>query len=94
MPQINYVFNGDMGKDGATCFNTLSSNSRDIPKDQWDNERFGQVCGSADAYSEFIAAILKLCADTGRCEYRIEREVKKFRRKLNRTKNTMMRVSQ
>jgi hypothetical protein len=58
---------GDMGELGASCFNTLSSESRDIPKDRWDQERFGQVCTKGESFTDLKSALEKLCFMTKRC---------------------------
>lgn len=75
---------GDMGPSGASCFHTLSDQTRDIDKEQWDEERFGQICGQASAYVEFKNALLKLCADTGRCSWQVENQIRNFGNKVYR----------
>lgn len=75
---------GDMGELGASCFHTLSTDTRDIDKEHWDQERYGQICGSAAAYVEFKNAVLKLCRDTGRCDYQTQQAVREFGYKVYR----------
>jgi hypothetical protein len=58
---------GDMGDLGASCFNTLSDDSRQLSKEQWDRERFGQVCTQGENFSDLKSAIEKLCFMTKRC---------------------------
>jgi len=52
---------GDLGEYGASCFNTNNDNYRDIPKNEWDKERFGMICTRAENYKEWKSAIEKLC---------------------------------
>lgn len=73
---------GDMGEHGASCFYTISEESRDITKEQWDIDRFGQVCGTSAAYSEFVAALLKLCSDDNRCSWEVKKKIKDFRKNV------------
>jgi hypothetical protein len=56
-----------MGELGASCFETHSSNSRDLSKEQWDKERFGQVCTHAETLSNYKTALEKLCYMTKKC---------------------------
>lgn len=60
---------GDMGSQGATCFHTLKPDTRDIPKEQWDLERFGQVCTQPNNFAEIKANLEKLCRETKDCVY-------------------------
>lgn len=62
-------FCGDMGSEGAQCFNLLSDKEREIPKPQWDEERFGMICTEAQTFVEWKKAIIKLCRVSGRCYY-------------------------
>lgn len=62
-------FCGDMGVEGATCFHLLSENSRELTKPEWDQERFGMICGKAEAFSNLKTVALKLCAITRRCTF-------------------------
>jgi len=74
----------DVGASGASCFRTLSNISRDIPKAEWDEERFGQICSTADTFAEWKAALLKLCSDTGRCDYQTQEIIRRFETKAVR----------
>jgi hypothetical protein len=78
---------GDAGSLGASCFHTLSDQERDIEKDQWDQERFGMVCTSAETLAEWKAAILKLCKDTKRCDYETKKKIVEFGKKLRKVTN-------
>lgn len=73
----------DVGAEGALCFRTLSETRRAIPKAQWDEERYGQICSTADTFAEWKAALLKLCEDTGRCDYQTQQTIQRFEQKLH-----------
>jgi hypothetical protein len=60
---------GDLGNEGASCFNTLSDNTRDISKEEWDKERVGMICSKAQTFSDWQAAIIKLCKASKRCTF-------------------------
>lgn len=71
----NHEFCGDMGRLGAACFKTLSDDTRDIPKDSWDQERVGMICARAEAFADFKQAVLTLCKMSRRCWYSYDREM-------------------
>lgn len=78
----------DLGNSGAHCFNTLSTDSREVPKKEWDAERFGMLCTSSDDFYEWKAIILKLCQYArDRCTYedrmRIQTYLNNFQRNLS-----------
>ena len=58
-----------MGSLGASCFYTLSPQTRDIEKAAWDDERFGMVCTRSENLANWKAAILELCSNSGICTY-------------------------
>jgi hypothetical protein len=58
-----------MGELGASCFNTLNSKTRDIEKAQWDEERFGMLCGTAAVFADNKRIILQLCQAYKKCVY-------------------------
>lgn len=58
-----------MGDSGAACFHTLTSESRDLAKIDWDKERFGMVCTKAQNFAEMKAAVEKLCHKSKLCTY-------------------------
>jgi len=60
---------GDKGELGASCFHILSDESRKIGFEEWEAERFGQICLKADAWANLKAALLKLCDSSGRCSW-------------------------
>lgn len=85
VPVYNSEFCGDLGKAGATCFHTLSENTRNIAKADWDrvsplkegearnpNERFGMVCAQPEVFMDWKASIEKLCRITKKCIYKRE----------------------
>lgn len=75
----------DLGEEGATCFNTLNDNNREIHKEEWDRERFGMLCTSADDFSEWRAVILKLCRYAGkRCTYEDKLKIQAYLNKFDR----------
>ena len=65
----DHEFCGDLGSSGASCFHTLKTDSRDIPKPEWDAYRFGQICETADVFSDWKAVIEKLCSESHKCTY-------------------------
>jgi hypothetical protein len=68
----------DLGADGASCFHTLTDESRDLTREQWDQARFGQVCTSSDSFANWKAAILKFCSRTRLCTYQFKKSVEDF----------------
>lgn len=73
---------GDKGTLGASCFRMLSEGSRRIPKQQWDDERFGQLCMSSNAFGELKAALLKLCEST-KCTFEDVKSIQNFGAKVD-----------
>lgn len=62
-------FCGDMGIEGAECFNLLSDQGRSLNKKEWDDERFGMICTQSETFTEWKSALIKLCNATRRCRY-------------------------
>lgn len=58
-----------MGSEGASCFHTLSDESRDVSKAIWDLERFGQLCTKPENFANWKEAILELCHQTKQCTF-------------------------
>lgn len=74
---------GDMGSEGAACFHTLTDESRDIPKPEWDNERFGQVCTTPNDFASIKSALEKLCSMAGkRCRYYVKQAIRNLEAKM------------
>jgi len=72
-----------MGQQGASCFNTISDDSRNIEKDAWDKERFGMLCTKSDSFANWKEAIQKLCKLAGkRCKYDIKKKIIEFDNKV------------
>lgn len=71
-----------MGVLGAQCFHTLSDDERFVQYDQWNDERFGMICGKADAFADMKSAILRLCKMSGRCTYEDTLALEKFEQRL------------
>lgn len=69
---------GDMGSLGASCFHTLSDDSRDIDKDSWDKERFGMVCTQSENFADWKANLLKLCKETKMCSMDVLKKIDAF----------------
>jgi hypothetical protein len=68
---------------GAVCFHTFSDATRDIPKAEWDAERFGQVCSSAETFAEMKSALLRLCYLSRRCSRADIANIREFGIKLD-----------
>lgn len=67
-----------MGSLGASCFHTLTSDKRDIPKTAWDDIRFGQVCTDAANLADTKAVIEKLCSMTNVCTFEVQQQLDAF----------------
>lgn len=67
---------GDMGPQGASCFHTLTNESRMLNKVEWDDLRFGNLCTRPETFAELKAVVEKLCHKTGNCIY--QAQVKKI----------------
>lgn len=73
----------DAGSIGASCFHTLSEQTRDIEKEAWDEERFGMICTKSENFAEWKKSILQLCKMAGkRCTYDIKRNIIRFNEKV------------
>lgn len=72
-----------MGNLGATCAHTISDETRRLTKEEWDKERFGQICGTSQAYSDMVKVVLKLCRITRRCTYEDIALIKSFGGKIH-----------
>jgi len=59
----------DIGSQGATCAHLFSPDTKDIPKPEWDDIRFGQICFSSDAVGDFKQEIESLCSECNCCDY-------------------------
>lgn len=70
-------------KSGASCFNTLSDDSRDLDASQWDATLYSvdqpMVCTSSDSLANWKAAILKFCSKSKLCTFEFKKKVSEFR---------------
>lgn len=57
----------DFGADGASCVHSMTTETRDIDKINWDIERFGEICVKAEAIADWKAELEELCSISGRC---------------------------
>jgi len=73
-----------MGEYGATCAHTLTAATRDIPKSQWDQERFGQICFGSESFADWKADIENLCSLSGRCTYQQQISATRFLNFINK----------
>lgn len=67
-----------MGPDGAACFHTLSKDSRDVKKADWDIERMGMICETTAVFTNFKEVIDSLCQNTGQCSYEVKQQEAAF----------------
>ncbi len=87
IPDAEYC--GDKGALGAACFHTLSDQSRQLTQVEWDSERFGQLCSSAETFAEQKKIILKLCKVTKACSYQEKQLLEKFGAKIARFQSSV-----
>lgn len=69
---------GDKGNLGAHCSHLLTVQTRDIPKDQWDVERFGMACTKLENMTALKGVVEKLCSQTKDCTYQQKQLIEKF----------------
>jgi len=97
VPIKNNEFCADAGQFGASCFHSLSDDERDIPKATWDiptvdpSHRFGMVCTSTDAFTNWQKAIEILCQNhQTECDFETKQAIQIFLSKVKRTKRKVM----
>jgi hypothetical protein len=73
---------GDLGN-SASCFHTLSNESRDLSQQEWDAMRVGMLCTSADSFANWKSALEKLCHQTGNCTYELKKNLTEFFNKVS-----------
>lgn len=78
---------GDAGPLGATCFTTLSNQTRDLTPSEWDELRFGQICTEASNYADNVAIIQKACRLCKCCTYDAKKQIMKFKEQVMLFKN-------
>jgi len=69
---------GDKGELGAKCFHLKSAGTRALSYEEWEEERFGQLCMKDTAFANLKKAILKLCDQTKRCTWEELQVIQKF----------------
>lgn len=75
----------DAGQKGAFVTHLVSATEVEIPKAQWDLERFGHACISSDDVSLVLAAIEKLCGElNGMCTYEQRKQIQDTISKISR----------
>jgi len=75
-------FCGDLGSEGAVCFNLLSDGVREISANDWDDERFGMICSKAETFTNLKTVAIQLCNTTKRCSYEEKQNLIKFQDKI------------
>jgi len=78
-----------MGDLGASCSHTLSDQKRDIPKAEWDQERFGQLCATPDSFANWKASLIKLCKETKLCTFAEEKAIKAASKRIEKLEQRM-----
>lgn len=78
----------DLGYVGAQCAHTYIEQRRDIPKAQWDQERVGWICMSAEDFSDSEDSIDELCRNTNLCDYQTKQEIEKFKARMSPLKQS------
>lgn len=75
----------DIGTQGATCDNFLTSNPKVIPQPVWDDVRFGQLCIKSDDFGELKREIEQLCSSRrDLCDYETEQAIHAFFQRMDR----------
>lgn len=71
----------DLGPDGAHCAHTLTPQTRDIPKAEWDTERIGWLCSPADDFTEVQTELDQACVWIS-CSYEEKEALKAVQTRL------------
>lgn len=74
----------DAGSQGAVVTHLMSDESHDIPKAEWDQQRFGYVCISQPDYGWVKATIEKACAVAKICSAEEKKMVSQFFQRADR----------
>ena len=69
---------GDKVDLGATCFHSLTPETRKLTKEEWDKIRFGRISLHIDAFLYMKSAIEKLCSVSDRCTYEEKEQLSDF----------------
>lgn len=75
-------FCGNLGILGAECFHAFSEKHRSMNYSQWKEESFGMICTRSENFANWKAAIMALCKNTGQCNKKVEKKVKKLDRRV------------
>jgi len=76
---------GDMGPQGAACYHTLTDESRDVVKADWDLERVGMLCTRSTSFAALTSALEKLCSLTWRCSYEEKAAIERLKLMVKQT---------
>lgn len=75
----NEEFCGDEGSIGAHCVDSISGAQRDIAKAQWDIDRVGQICETAQAFGDMKTDLEQLCQMAGpECTLAVQQQMDIF----------------
>lgn len=77
----------DLSTLGATCVTSISGKQRDIEKEQWDKDRYGQLCMTSESYGEIKKAILKLCKNSNICVEEAKKQIDSVDANVSRLKH-------
>ena len=77
----------DRGDMGAVCFNTLNDNTRTMDKPTWDEYRFGNVCGTPQAFAELKKEIEQFCNQTNKCSYEQQQRIARVGKIIRQMQN-------
>ncbi len=72
---------GDLGKAGAHCAHTLTSEKRDLSKLEWDKTRFGWLCMDSTGFNETETALDQAC-QLMQCTYEQSEQVQTIKTNL------------
>lgn len=73
---------GDKGQLGASCFHTISDGHRWVGPNEWDKERFGDVCTDSKNFAEWKKDILQLCSQCNCCSKEQVKQVESLDQKV------------
>lgn len=72
-------FCGDLGVVGAHCAHTLTPETRDVSKENWDKERIGNICVNSRGWTDTETSIDQFCTTTDLCDYETQQAVVRIR---------------
>jgi len=77
-----------MGPEGASCFNTLTPETRDIPVETWrklevgPDHLFGKICTDSANFAHWSATIQKLCRAYKKCTFDAKTKIARFKTRV------------